>query len=115
MKRMVSGCLAVALALLAAQPAGATPLITAYLDSSLGSNLDNVVYPGAWVNINTGNGSAPDPNNAYYPGVVHWKLYSNTTSYYLPTNFTTFCIDLPQDVYITNPPTNYQFTPAALQ
>jgi hypothetical protein len=113
MKRMVSGCLAAALVLFAARPAGATPLITAALDNSLGSNLNNVIYPGASVTINTGDGSAPGVS--YYPGVVHWNLVSNTTSYNLPQKFTTFCIDLPQDVVINSPPTNYQFTPTALQ
>jgi hypothetical protein len=98
MKRMVCGCFALALALLAVQPARATSFGT--LDATLqsGSSLPDIINPGAWVTVNLGNGSSP--NIPYYPGLMHWTLNSNNTSPHLalPTQFTSFCIDLPQDV-----------------
>ena len=95
--------LAVAALLCAGRPARAGT-ITALLN---GTGLDGIINPGADVTINRGDGSTPSV--AYHPGVVNWTMAPNGNQSGLPfaRNFTTFCIELTQDI---SPGNSYTYT-----
>jgi hypothetical protein len=88
----------VVIALLCAGRPAQAGTITAQLN---GTGLDGIINPGADVTINVGNGSTP--NVAYHPGVVNWTLISNNSSLPFASHFTTFCIELTQDISPGNP------------
>jgi hypothetical protein len=60
-----------------------------------GSGFNDTINPGAYVTINLGDGQAPWLN--YKPGVVHWTAVG-TPPAGIPVDFTTFCIELTQDI-----------------
>jgi hypothetical protein len=75
-----------------------------------------ILSPGAGVTINLGNGSSPSV--AYYPGVVNWTVATPpagkpNASWVPPVggSFTTFCIELSQDI---NPGKVYTYQLTAL-
>jgi hypothetical protein len=102
----IIAALAVAALLCAGRPARAGT-ITALLN---GTGLDGIINPGADVTINLGDGSTP--NIDYHPGVVNWKLLSNNSALPFANNFTTFCIELTQDI-APNTPVTYTLTDLA--
>ncbi len=66
-----------------------------------------ILNPGANVNINLGDGSAPSV--AYYPGVVNWTVANGPNASWVGavgSAFTTFCIELTQDI---NPGGTYTY------
>ncbi len=101
--------------LLAGSSAVRADYITGTLD---GGNIDGgVLNPGAAVRINDGNGAAlNDPNHSfdYYPGVVNWTVGKAPAGEpnaswvgAVGSAFTTFCIELTQDI---NPGSTYTYT-----
>jgi hypothetical protein len=71
---------------------GRADFVTATLN---GTGLDDILNPGAYVTINLGDGSAPSMN--YKPGVVNWTGVS-TNAPAFRGKFTTFCLELTQDI-----------------
>jgi hypothetical protein len=71
---------------------GRADFVTATLN---GTGLDNTLNPGAYVTINLGDGLTPSIN--YKPGVVNWTG-SPTNAPALRGAFTTFCLELTQDI-----------------
>lgn len=95
---------AVVVVLLATAP-GRAGYVTAELN---GTNIDNIINPGVNVTINLGDGSAPSIN--YKPGVVNWTLVATDSA--IPHNFTTFCLELTQDI---SPGNQYTYSLTALE
>jgi hypothetical protein len=85
---------------------GKAEFVTATLN---GTGLNDILNPGAWVTINLGDGSAPTLN--YKPGMVNWKGVP-TNSAPFQGKFTTFCLELTQDI---NPGTPYTYSLVSLQ
>lgn len=81
-------------------------MVTAELN---GSTLGTILNPSAAVTINLGDGSAASVN--YYPGVVNWINYTSGPSS-LSHAFTTFCIELTQDI---SPGNKYTYSLIDLQ
>ncbi len=73
-------------------------------------NTNNTLNPSAPVEINLGGGTSPSIN--YTPGVVNWTQTGTQRNSLLPTDFTTFCIELTQDI---SPGGAYTYTLSALQ
>jgi hypothetical protein len=73
---------------------GRSDYVTAKLAS--GSNLPQIIGPGAWVDINNGKGGAA--NERYYPGPTHWVTTTASVLGAKGTSFTSFCIELTQEV-----------------
>jgi hypothetical protein len=67
----------------------------AYVTAQLnGTNIDNIINPGANVTINLGDGL--NPSVQYKPGEVNWTVVSTDSA--IPHNFITFCLELNQDI-----------------
>ncbi len=81
--------------------------ITAQLDSG---SIEQVIHPGDAVTINTGNGSSP--SISYYPGEMNWTAKGSGNPAWLTDKFTTFCIELTQDV---SPGNTYEYQLVQLQ
>ena len=101
-----------------AAPSVRADYITGELTDVNGNGLfGGILSPGAGVTINLGDGSSPSV--AYYPGVVNWTVKTppagKPNASWAPavgSNFTTFCIELPQEIYPGNVYT-YQLTALA--
>ena len=114
MRKYRSGTPAAALlvVLVAVAPAGAdfNTTVTATLDGS------NTLSPSEAVEINLGGGNTPgtSPSLNYTPGAVNWTQGGNPNQQntLLPTDFTTFCIELTQDI---SPGSTYTYNLTALQ
>jgi hypothetical protein len=85
---------------------GRADFVTATLN---GTGLDDTISPGAYVTINLGDGSTPSIN--YKPGLVNWTG-SPTNAPALRGAFTTFCLELTQDI---SPGSTYVYNLVALE
>src|SRR5258708_25213821 len=74
-----------------------------------GTGLADIISPGATVSINLGDGTAP--GISYKPGFVNWTG-SSTNSPAFRGQFTTFCLELTQDI---NPGTAYTYIVVSLE
>jgi hypothetical protein len=106
-------------ALLGMTTAGRADYLTGELHDINGQGLfGGILSPGASVTINLGDGSSPSVG--YYPGAMNWIVKAPTDSgkpnaFWVPPagdGFTTFCIELTQDVSPGNVYT-YQLTALA--
>jgi hypothetical protein len=87
-------------------PPARAELVTAELN---GNSLGQIISPGSDVTMNLGDGKAPSV--AYHAGVVNW-INDTSGASSLAQNFTTFCIELTQDI---SPGNQYAYSLVAVQ
>jgi hypothetical protein len=88
----------------------ARPVRAEFVTAELnGNSLGQILNPGSDVTINLGDGSAP--SIAYHPGMVNW-INDTTGASSLGNNFTTFCIELTQDI---SPGNQYTYSLVSVQ
>ncbi len=90
---------------------GELPARADYITAQLnGNSIYQIIHPGDDVTINSGNGNTP--SIPYYPGEMNWTAKGTNNPAWLTNPFTTFCIELTQDV---SPGNTYTYKLVQLQ